>query len=161
MIAKNLFTNKLMKTLKSLLSQKKESLPSSETKEQEEPQESILCSLTTTLSAPRLGLPQSLRYLKKEPIVQECQALLSSLKDTDVTGTFFLSSSLSSYTISGFVEDNEICLVISQSQERGQRGHAMNDVIMMAQSIFSKPVIALIVLTFLINLVVLMIVISE
>ena len=102
--------------------------------------ETILYSLTTTLSAPLSGLPQSLGHLANDPIAEECRVLLLSLQSLDVTGTFSLTSSQSSYMISGFVEGNEVCLDISLNPELGQPEPVIPIVPTKAPSIFSKLV---------------------
>lgn len=156
MTAKNPYTGKLSKTLKSLWSQKKGNLPLSVTKGQDAPKELTSYSLTTTLSAPLAGLPQSLKHLKKDPIVRECRGLLLSLQSFDVTGTFSLLSSSSPYTICGFVDGNEVFLDISHDQALGQPEPVIPPANTKGLSISLKLAICLSGLMFLMSLVGLM-----
>ena len=148
MTAKNLFTDKLSKILRSLSLEKKGSLLPSETQALGKREAATSYSLTTTLSAPLAGLPQSLRHLERDPIVVECRDLLSSLQNLDVIGTFSLSHSSSLYTISGFVEGTEAFLDISLSPELGPLELVMPPAITKEESIFWKLVIWLIVLMY-------------
>lgn len=112
----------------------------SETKGLKEREENTSSLLTTTLSHPLAGLPQSLEHLKSDPIVEECRVLLLSLENLDATGTFSLSSSSSIYMISGFVLGNQVCLAISRKQVPGPRVRVMSPAITKEKSIFWKPV---------------------
>jgi len=143
MTAKNPFTDKLSRTLKLLLSQKKARLQSYAMKVLAEQKAKSSYLLTTTLSQALVGwrqyLGDSLTSLLEELVAQP--SLQGSF---EVTGTYSNTDLLSGSMTSFFLKDDHIFLAISCGQEHGLLVQLTKTAITKAKSISLKRAIPLI-----------------